>query len=331
MRRYIVLLLAVGHLLLAAPLPAGADAPGPTDFESRILRVDPVVPGVTASMIGGDSFFALDVALSIEVLVIGYRGEPYVRFNADGTVEENRLSPSKYLNEERFGETDVPPFADPLADPEWVVVATDGRWLWHDHRTHLMSRQTLPGSERGDQINEGVIPIFVDGAEVDISVGTFWLGRASVVGAVTGVVIGVLLFILALRRSSSGRRSVCAVALLVAFITGGWQFLSFPSEVGASVLHWLLPVAGLFALAGSQLSRGRQTLTVSTALAALAAFNLLLWGLYRRAGILAAILPTDAPGVLDRATTSMAIVAGALLSVVFVHSLLDPRQQIQPA
>lgn len=319
------------HLLVAAPLPAGADAPGPTDFESRILRVDPLVSGITASVIGGDSFFALDVELGIEVLVIGYRGEPYVRFNADGTVEENRLSPTKYLNEERFGETDVPSFADPLETPEWVVVATGGSWLWHDHRTHLMSKHTLPGSERGDQINEGVIPIFVDGNEVDISVGTFWLGRASVGAAASGVAISVLLLVLALQRSALGRSSVCAAVLSVALLTGGWQFLSFPSEVGASLLHWVLPLVGLLAVAGSQLSRRRPTLTASTALAALGAFNLLLWGLYRRAGLLAAILPTDAPGFLDRATTSMAIVVGVVLSIVFVRSLLDPKQQTQRA
>ena len=54
-------------------------------------------------MIGGDSFVELTVERGTDVVVLGYWGEPYLRFNSDGTVEENRRSPTVAENESRYG------------------------------------------------------------------------------------------------------------------------------------------------------------------------------------------------------------------------------------
>ena len=79
-----------------------------------------------------------------EVVVLGYEDEPYLRFGADGTVDVNERSPAYYLNQDRFGEVEVPPDADPAAEPRWAEVAAAGTYDWHDHRIHYMAEGTPP-------------------------------------------------------------------------------------------------------------------------------------------------------------------------------------------
>ena len=43
-----------------------------------------------------------------ELLIEGYEGEPYLRFDADAGVFRNANSPATYLNEERYGGAPVP-------------------------------------------------------------------------------------------------------------------------------------------------------------------------------------------------------------------------------
>ncbi len=95
------LALALGLLIVAAS-PAGADPAGPSDFRSEVTGV---TPGdvVTADIRGGDAFLELTVSDGHTVIVQGYGGEPYLRFQPDGTVERNRLSTATYLNEDRRG------------------------------------------------------------------------------------------------------------------------------------------------------------------------------------------------------------------------------------
>ena len=73
-------------VLLGAPQLARADPPGPTDFVTTIVAVEPAVSGVSASIVAGDAFFALDVERGISVTVTGYQGEPYLEFLPSGEV-----------------------------------------------------------------------------------------------------------------------------------------------------------------------------------------------------------------------------------------------------
>ncbi len=74
-----------------------------------------------------------------EIVVEGYDGEPYLRFDADGGVFRNANSPATYLNEERYGGVDVPKTASRTAEPRWVQVSRGRAYEWHDHRIHWMS------------------------------------------------------------------------------------------------------------------------------------------------------------------------------------------------
>jgi hypothetical protein len=70
-----------------------------------------------------------------EVLVLGYRLEPYLRVGPDG-VFENQRSPSAYTNRFTTAPATIPPEFDPGAEPEWRRIADGPAAIWHDHRAH---------------------------------------------------------------------------------------------------------------------------------------------------------------------------------------------------
>ena len=76
-----------------------------------MTSVEPDPGGFTVETAGGDSFLALTVDEGTEVVVLGYEGEPYLRFSADGTVEQNLNSPATYINNDRYGANDLAPEA----------------------------------------------------------------------------------------------------------------------------------------------------------------------------------------------------------------------------
>ena len=110
-------LLPVGALVWLALLagPAAADAARPGDVSSQVTAVTPASAGIHAEVLGGDSFLRLRVDPGIQVVVIGYQDEPYLRVEADGTVQVNDRSPARWLNEKRLADVPVPPSADPTA------------------------------------------------------------------------------------------------------------------------------------------------------------------------------------------------------------------------
>ena len=78
-------------------------------------------------MLGNDDRIELRNGSNSTIVVDGYRNEPYLRFLPDGTVQVNRRSPALYLNEDRFGQVEIPRSARPSAPPSWQQVAQNGR------------------------------------------------------------------------------------------------------------------------------------------------------------------------------------------------------------
>ena len=54
--------------------------------------------------------------------MLGYEGEPYLRFNDRG-VDRNVNSPATYLNQDRYGQVNPPPNATADATPEWEHIS----------------------------------------------------------------------------------------------------------------------------------------------------------------------------------------------------------------
>lgn len=137
--------------LVASATPATAhsvDGISATNFQTRLLDVEPAVEGLSMRIVESGSRFELSNTTAHEVLVLGYQDEPYLRVGPTG-VFENRRSPAAYLNASRRAETSVPGSADPKAAPQWRKVSSDHVARWHDHRIHWMGAED-PRSVRDD-------------------------------------------------------------------------------------------------------------------------------------------------------------------------------------
>jgi hypothetical protein len=129
---------------LLAALVACPAAAGPGDGASRgdpstVKTITPKVDGLIVRVVQGDDQLHVRNDTGREVVIMGYEGEPYLRFQADGDVLRNANSPATYLNEDRYGGADVPASASKRATPRWEQVARGKAYDWHDHRIHWMS------------------------------------------------------------------------------------------------------------------------------------------------------------------------------------------------
>ncbi len=272
-------MLVAGCLLLGVAHDAGADPAGPTDYETEITGVDPEIAFLELEVIGGDSFLQLTSVGGHTIDVVGYRGEPYLRFEPDGSVLQNERSPSRWLNDDRFGDAELPAIADHEADPEWVEVADDGRFAWHDHRAHWMNTSPPPGAVPGDVILEAVVPLIFDGENVAVSVRSTMLARPSVVPALIAAILAAAA-VLAAGRKRRMTALLLAVSLAAA-AAGLVAYRSVPPETGPTLLLWALPaVAALSATAAAVVgSADPKRALLASGLQLTAAVELVVWAM----------------------------------------------------
>lgn len=299
-------------VLLAGAGPAAADPAAPTDYRSEIVGIEPAVDGVTAEILGGDAFLQVTVEPGLTVVVEGYEDEPFIRFLPDGTVEHNLRSPTTYISEDRTGGVQPPPSADPDAEPEWEQVAEDGRYAWHDHRTHWMGT-VPPPIDRGERVPGAFdpwrVPIVVDGAPSEI-LGTLtfveapnplpWIAVATVAAGALAL----------LGRAAPILAAAAALTLAAALATvlGRAEYAVSPSGAGANPLLWILPAAAL-AFGAVALFLSRRSTAVVLALASVASLSA--WALFRLPALVRPVLPSELPDVLDRFGIAVALGVGA--------------------
>ena len=115
----------------AHAIGAGTEA---SNYRTGVRGIDQGVPGLSVRTVAGDQL-ELTNRSDQEVVVLGYRLEPYLRIGPAG-VFENRRSPSTYTNRFRTAPASIPPEFDPEAAPEWRRVGDGPSAAWHDHRAH---------------------------------------------------------------------------------------------------------------------------------------------------------------------------------------------------
>jgi hypothetical protein len=132
--------------LVFAASAAGHEGPGPAlpGFKATVKGLKPGTRGVTLKVLGGEDQLWLLNRSGKTITIIGYEGEPYLRFTPRG-IYQNRNSPATYLNADRFARAVVPRSAHAGAKPVWRRLAKSRAWAWHDHRIHWMS--TFPPKE----------------------------------------------------------------------------------------------------------------------------------------------------------------------------------------
>ncbi len=218
--------LKVGMTCLAAMLaPALAVGAGPAsahkgnpNFRTTILTFQPKVAGVSLEVLNGDDSLQLTNRSKQPVTVYGYADEPYARVLADGTVQVNKQSPAYYQNNERFlggPDTQVPANVDPKNAPQWSAVDKTGRFAWHDHRIHFMSKGVptqVKDTSRKTKIFDWTVPLQVGTDRGAIAGRLFWVPKddsGPPVGAIAGfgvlLLAGAALVIRTRRRRSEGQ------------------------------------------------------------------------------------------------------------------------------
>jgi hypothetical protein len=200
-------LAAVAFLSPGAAFAHGGDA----KFRSQFETIQPSIPGIGVEVLNYDDRLLLINRTGKTVSIAGYEREPYARLRSNGAVEVNRRSPTHYLNEERYGGTPVPTSANPDAPPQWQTVGRNGRFEWHDHRIHWMSKDAVPPQVKDEDTRTKVfdwrVPIRVGTQRAALTGTLFWqpAGSSSVpAGAIVALVVLVLatlvLFALTRRR-----------------------------------------------------------------------------------------------------------------------------------
>ena len=163
--------LAAAVMCLACSAFAGvAEAHGPvapiaTSYRAEVAQLP---SGMDAKVIDGDQRLWLRVAPSETVVVLDYRGAPYLRFARTG-VTENQNSEMYYLNQTP---AEVPPTKlGPTAPPRWSRAGQGDDYSWHDGRLHALATvATTPGSS---YVGRWSIPLRVNG-HPGVIAGALW-------------------------------------------------------------------------------------------------------------------------------------------------------------
>ena len=190
--------------LVVCPAAAAHGGGAALGYRSKVVRVTPSLSGLEIRVIDGDDQLELTNTGGREIVIDGYEGEPYLRFTREA-VFENERSPAAYLNDDRFGNVEVPAVADPKAPPDWKAVAAGVSYSWHDHRVHWMSPAYPSKIEAAKDVPHHVfdwkVPGTVDGAKLLIAgsldytppkagkstyVLVSWIGAAAILAAGAG-------------------------------------------------------------------------------------------------------------------------------------------------
>jgi hypothetical protein len=163
-------LVALSAIVALATFPSVASAHGPVApvASSYLARVQQVPAGLEAKAVDGDLRMWLSVPGRQTVVVLDYRGAPYLRFSSSG-VEVNQKSSMYYLNQTP---AQTPPTTlGPRTPADWHQVTGGHSYLWHDGRLHALASVAIaPGTT---YVGKWRVPLVIDGRLSAIS-GGLW-------------------------------------------------------------------------------------------------------------------------------------------------------------
>ena len=302
-------LLTIGLLVMMAG-PALADPAVPTNYRSVVNVVDPLPEGVTIEVIGGDAFLSVAAAEGNTVEIPGYFGEPFLLIDATGAVWLNTRSPARYINQDRYGVTEIPPTADAQAEAEWEQVGSNGRFAWHDHRTHWMSPDLPPtiAGDRAEVVFPWSLTLTINDIETEVRGELLWFPSTNPAGPLLVGFLGVLP-LLAYRRGRVMSTAItamlfAAMALFVAVV----QFAATPGSDRGVPTDAAVPAIGIVA-AVMALWLGASSIR-SWAAVGLAGAALVWWGFDMSTVLTAPVLPSALPVGVERALVSLAMWVG---------------------
>jgi hypothetical protein len=153
-----------------------ADAHSLSKGTRMVAQVTSTLPdGVELRVVSGDDELELRNASGRTIVVLGYTGEPYLRFDPGGGISANLRSPALALNATRF-----PPEREwreltrsaPAGSPDWQRVDDGDSYAWVDHRIHLIT-QAKPPLVRADPgkkhlLRRWTVPLEVGGSPVAV-------------------------------------------------------------------------------------------------------------------------------------------------------------------
>ena len=340
--------MAVMFVLVVTPAAEAHTVSGvsATNYRSEIVSVSPPVPGVVLRLREVGTRVELVNHTGVDVVVLGYQGEPYRRVGPGG-VYENRNSPSVLLNRAATTTSVVaptPPRLDPSEPPSWHKISDGRSTRWRDHRIGWEGPdppavRRSPGSER--VVGRWTIPLVFGSVPVAATGLIRWVPGTSVVPWLGGA-LGIAVVVASLGWSRRwGPLLSGAVAALVA--NDAVHSFSAAAPAGDAIAVLLLKVlvggivltlawaAGLWSV--GQLQRGREFGLVAAAFAGIAI------GLYALSDVVSmgrSQIPYAFPVVTARAAIALSLGMGAGLvaavAIVFArHPELRPKVATPPA
>jgi hypothetical protein len=310
--------LVAAAVLAVLALPGIAQAHSTTsviavDDEARLSR-SAIADGVTARVIDGNRRLELNVLAPHTVTVIGYGGEPFLRFNGAG-VSVNERSLTAVAN--KLARTGTAPALDNGARPRWQLIARRHRFAWHDHRL-----AGAPGSKKGTgRIGDWAIPLEVDGRALRVR-GGLWHARGPPLWPwllLLSVAVGIAAALATLANRSLKRWAAyaCVVAAGASFLVATCGFALAPST-GRNWASLALPLVVAVVALTVFLTRAQVRYAVAGIVGVLvlaeAASELSIFG----HGYVISVLPT----VIARLAVAVALTGGLIASIVVLTGLL---------
>ncbi len=152
-------LLLTGLLLVMAAFPGAAQAHGAVSpiASSYLATVTQAPAGLDAKVVDGDLRLWLRAAPSKVVVVLDYRGGPYLRFSPSGVA----VNVNSVIYDLNLIPAEPPPSnLSPAVAPRWLHVSSGHEYGWHDGRLHALASTALsPGTT---YIGRWSIPVVID-------------------------------------------------------------------------------------------------------------------------------------------------------------------------